>query len=168
MSEKRSGALSFIAFVYHILTTQFLPSPGKTTQQLFEEVGQLFPELVLEAIETIQQRKTRTEKHILNGVKSPAIDGISTMGIHTYIHNITSHYITLHYITLHCITLHHIASHNITLHYITLHYITLHYIASHCNTLHYIALHYIALHCITLHHIALHCITYIYIYIWHT
>lgn len=32
---------------------------GKTTQQLFEEVGQLFPELVLEAIETIQQRKTR-------------------------------------------------------------------------------------------------------------
>lgn len=34
---------------------------GKTTQQLFEEVGQLFPELVLEAIETIQQRKTRAE-----------------------------------------------------------------------------------------------------------
>ena len=166
MSEKRSGALSFIAFVYHILTTQFLPSPGKTTQQLFEEVGQLFPELVLEAIETIQQRKTRTEKHILNGVKSPAIDGISTMGIHTYIHNITSHYITLHYITLHCIashciTLHHITSHYITLHCITLHCITLHHTAIHYITLHYITLHYIALHCITLHYIALH--TYIYI-----
>eukprot|EP00435_Cladocopium_sp_Y103_P007216 s2688_g2.t1 len=31
---------------------------GKTTQQLFEEVGQLFPELILEAIEALQ--KTRT------------------------------------------------------------------------------------------------------------